>query len=127
MADVDYVFKVLVLGDSSVGKSSLIKRFHSNVFDQRLPTTIGVDFFIHDLEVDGKKIKVLSFLHVLRCANYKLIKLFLNNSYASRSRELKQFLRQTLKERRKSSYNLQASAISSEGYRSIFPLREFCS
>ena len=59
MADADYVFKVLVLGDSSVGKSSLIKRFHSNVFDQRLPTTIGVDFFIHDLEVDGKKVKVL--------------------------------------------------------------------
>lgn len=59
MADVDYVFKVLVLGDSSVGKSSLIKRFHSNVFDQRLPTTIGVDFFIHDLEVEGKKVKVL--------------------------------------------------------------------
>ena len=60
MADVDFtVFKVLVLGDSSVGKSSLIKRFHSNVFDQRLPTTIGVDFFIHDLEVDGKKVKVL--------------------------------------------------------------------
>lgn len=59
MAEVDYVFKVLVLGDSSVGKSSLIKRFHSNLFDQRLPTTIGVDFFIHDLEVDGKKVKVL--------------------------------------------------------------------
>ena len=59
MADFDYAtFKVLVLGDSSVGKSSLIKRFHSDVFDQRLPTTIGVDFFIHDLEVDGKKVKV---------------------------------------------------------------------
>lgn len=56
--DYDYVFKVLVLGDSSVGKSSLIKRFHSNVFDQKLPTTIGVDFFIHDMEVDGKKVKV---------------------------------------------------------------------
>lgn len=58
MSDHDYAFKVLVLGDSSVGKSSLIRRFHSNVFDQRLPTTIGVDFFIHDLEVDGKKVKV---------------------------------------------------------------------
>ena len=71
MADVDFtVFKVLVLGDSSVGKSSLIKRFHSNVFDQRLPTTIGVDFFIHDLEVDGKKVKVLiSHIFLLRCAN----------------------------------------------------------
>lgn len=58
MSDHDYAFKVLVLGDSSVGKSSLIRRFHSNVFDKRLPTTIGVDFFIHDLEVDGKKVKL---------------------------------------------------------------------
>ena len=68
MAEVDYGFKVLVLGDSSVGKSSLIKRFHSNVFDQRLPTTIGVDFFIHDLEVDGKKVKVLVFCSLIFAA-----------------------------------------------------------
>lgn len=57
-SDFNFVFKVLVLGDSSVGKSSLIQRFHSNVFDQKLPTTIGVDFFIHDFEVGGKKVKV---------------------------------------------------------------------
>ena len=56
--EVDFVFKVLVLGDSSVGKSSLIRRFHSDVFSQRLPTTIGVDFFLQDLEADGRKIKV---------------------------------------------------------------------
>ena len=55
--DFDYVFKVLVLGDSSVGKSSLIRRFHADVFEQKLPTTIGVDFFVHDFEVDGKKVK----------------------------------------------------------------------
>lgn len=55
---VDFVFKVLVLGDSSVGKSSLIRRLHADVFDQKLPTTIGVDFFIHDFEVEGKKVKV---------------------------------------------------------------------
>ena len=67
--DYDYVFKVLVLGDSSVGKSSLIKRFHSNVFDQKLPTTIGVDFFIHDMEVDGKKVKV-SLPGVFFCFTY---------------------------------------------------------
>jgi GTPase SAR1 family protein len=58
MAEVEYVFKVLVLGDHSVGKSSLIRRFHDNEFDKTLCTTVGVDFFIHDLELDGKKIKV---------------------------------------------------------------------
>ena len=73
MADVDFtVFKVLVLGDSSVGKSSLIKRFHSNVFDQRLPTTIGVDFFIHDLEVDGKKVKVTYLFPTFSSSVYQL-------------------------------------------------------
>ncbi|XP_068700667.1 uncharacterized protein [Montipora foliosa] len=57
-ANFDYIFKVLVLGDSSVGKSSLIRRFHADVFEQKLPTTIGVDFFVHDFEVDGKKVKL---------------------------------------------------------------------
>ena len=58
MSDYDYTFKVLVLGDESVGKSSLIRRFHLNDFDRQIPMTIGVDFFIHDLDVGGKKVKV---------------------------------------------------------------------
>lgn len=33
MLDYDYVFKVFVLGDSFVGKFSLIRRFYLNVFD----------------------------------------------------------------------------------------------
>lgn len=58
MADVDYVFKVLVLGELNVGKSSLIRRFHEDKFDDKLCTTVGVDFFVHDLELNGKIIKV---------------------------------------------------------------------
>lgn len=58
MLDYDYVFKVFVLGDSFVGKFSLIRRFYLNVFDKWFFMIIGVDFFIYDLEVDGKKVKV---------------------------------------------------------------------
>lgn len=55
----DYVFKLVIIGDQSVGKSSLIRRFHEDSFDQKLPTTIGVDFFIHDLVVNGRNVKVM--------------------------------------------------------------------
>lgn len=73
----DYHFKVLMIGDKSVGKSSLIRRFHDDKFDNRLCTTIGVDFFIHDLELDGKRVKV-KLKHVMsRTASYLQVHHFL--------------------------------------------------
>lgn len=59
MTDVaEYVFKIVVLGDLHVGKSSLIRRFHEDTFDEKLSTTVGVDFFVHDIEIKGRKVKV---------------------------------------------------------------------
>ena len=58
MADHSFTFKIVVIGDKGVGKSSLIRRFHNDTFDDKLPTTIGVDFFIHDLAIAGKTVKV---------------------------------------------------------------------
>lgn len=86
--NVDFVFKVLVLGDSSVGKSSLIRRFHADVFDQKLPTTIGVDFFIHDFEVDDKKVKVISLLFI-SLEGRKMRHLALSNTRYSPAKSLK--------------------------------------
>ena len=44
MTEVDYVFKLLTLGESSVGKSSIILRFTNNQFNDQLLSTTGIDF-----------------------------------------------------------------------------------
>ena len=56
--DYDYLFKVLLLGDSDVGKSSLILRYTEETFNSKLVNSIGVDFKMKKKEVDGKIIKV---------------------------------------------------------------------
>ncbi len=60
MADeYDYLFKVIVIGDKRVGKSSLIKRFREDSFEENsLPPTIGVDFLGCDLQLKDAKVKV---------------------------------------------------------------------
>ena len=54
----DYLFKVLLIGNSGVGKSSLLLRFADDVFHENFMPTIGVDFKIRTIEVDGKTIKL---------------------------------------------------------------------
>ena len=56
--DYDYLFKVLLLGDSDVGKSSLILRYTDDTFNSKLINSIGVDFKMKKQEIDGKVIKV---------------------------------------------------------------------
>ncbi|KAL5717074.1 Ras-related protein RABC2a [Ranunculus cassubicifolius] len=54
----DYSFKILLIGDSGVGKSSLLLSFVSNSVDDNLSPTIGVDFKIKLLAVGDKKLKL---------------------------------------------------------------------
>ncbi|KAK2725416.1 ras-related protein Rab-35-like [Artemia franciscana] len=56
--DYDHLFKLLIIGDSGVGKSSLLIRFSDNVFSHNYITTIGVDFKIKTLEVNGQRVKL---------------------------------------------------------------------
>ena len=56
--DYDYLFKVLLLGDSGVGKSSLILRYTEETFNSKLVNSIGVDFKMKKREIDDKVIKV---------------------------------------------------------------------
>ncbi|CAG0885728.1 unnamed protein product, partial [Cyprideis torosa] len=53
------VFKIIVIGDSSVGKTCLTFRFCSGRFPEKTEATIGVDFRERITEVDGEKIKSL--------------------------------------------------------------------
>jgi len=55
--EYDFLFKVVLVGESGVGKSSLIQQFTQGEFQQDLRATIGVEFALHEMEVDGKKIR----------------------------------------------------------------------
>lgn len=50
------IFKLLVVGDSGVGKSSFLSRYFKSTFKQDLRTTVGVDYDICDIEINGKKV-----------------------------------------------------------------------
>ncbi|KAF4368041.1 hypothetical protein F8388_002652 [Cannabis sativa] len=54
----DYSFKILLIGDSGVGKSSILLSFISNCVHHDLSPTIGVDFKIKLLSVCGKRLKL---------------------------------------------------------------------
>jgi Ras-related protein Rab-1A len=56
--DYDYVFKVLIIGNSGVGKSCLLLRFAEDMFSDNYISAIGVDFKIHKIEIEGKSIKL---------------------------------------------------------------------
>lgn len=56
--DYDFVFKTVVIGNSSVGKSSLILRFSDNTFQESFYPTIGVDFKIKTFEHEGSVVKL---------------------------------------------------------------------
>lgn len=55
--DYDYLFKVVLIGDSGVGKSNLLSRFTRNEFSLESRSTIGVEFATRSIQVDGKTIK----------------------------------------------------------------------
>ena len=55
--DVDYLLKIVILGDSGVGKTNLLSRFTRNYFEENTKNTIGVDFSAVDLVINGKKVK----------------------------------------------------------------------
>lgn len=54
----DYLIKLLLIGDSGVGKSCLLLRFSDDSFTASFITTIGIDFKIRTIELDGKRIKL---------------------------------------------------------------------
>ncbi|XP_006000834.1 ras-related protein Rab-18-like [Latimeria chalumnae] len=50
--------KILIIGESGVGKSSLLLRFTDDKFDSQLGATIGVDFKVKSMTVEGNNVKL---------------------------------------------------------------------
>ncbi|KAM0947042.1 putative small GTP-binding protein [Dioscorea sansibarensis] len=53
----EYLFKVVIIGDSAVGKSNLLSRYARNEFNPHSKATIGVEFQTQSMEIDGKEVK----------------------------------------------------------------------
>uniref|UniRef100_A0A672H668 small monomeric GTPase n=1 Tax=Salarias fasciatus TaxID=181472 RepID=A0A672H668_SALFA len=56
--EYDYLFKLLLIGDSGVGKSCLLLRFADDSYTDSYISTIGVDFKIRTVDMDGKTVKL---------------------------------------------------------------------
>ncbi|MHA1670704.1 MAG: Rab family GTPase [Promethearchaeota archaeon] len=54
----EYRFKLCIFGDGGTGKSSLIQRYLEGVFNATFQQTIGMDFYLKKLDLDGKKISL---------------------------------------------------------------------
>ncbi|KAE8676347.1 Ras-related protein Rab11C [Hibiscus syriacus] len=55
--EYDYLFKIVLIGDSGVGKSNILSRFTKNEFCLESKSTIGVEFATRTLQVEGKTVK----------------------------------------------------------------------
>lgn len=52
--EYDFLFKIVLIGDSGVGKSNLLTRFTKNEFSLESKATIGVEFATRTVNVDNK-------------------------------------------------------------------------
>lgn len=60
----DFLFKIILVGDSNVGKTCVVQSFKSGMFMEKQQNTIGVDFTVRTIDIDGKKVKVSAFFKI---------------------------------------------------------------
>ncbi len=56
MADTEFFFKLLLIGDGAVGKTALAKRYLTGLFNASTKITIGADFYSHNLDIEGNHV-----------------------------------------------------------------------
>ena len=57
-ANYDHIWKILLIGDAGVGKSSILLRFTDDHFEEQMASTIGVDFRVKTMTLGGKTSKL---------------------------------------------------------------------
>ena len=75
--EYNYLVKILLVGNSGVGKSSVLMRFADKTFKEQYIYTIGVDFKVRTLEVNGKRVK----LQIWDTAGQERFKAFTSSYY----------------------------------------------
>ena len=58
METPDYLVKLVIVGDSGVGKSSIVQRYGNNSFKKDFLSTIGVDFEIKNIDIDSSLVRL---------------------------------------------------------------------
>jgi small GTP-binding protein len=72
--------KVILLGESAVGKTSIIRRFYDETFDLKETSTVSMSYVDKIVEIDGKKYKLIIWDTVGQESYRTMTQLFLNNS-----------------------------------------------
>ncbi|XP_076860984.1 ras-related protein Rab-19 isoform X1 [Brachyhypopomus gauderio] len=54
----DFLFKIILIGDTDVGKTCVVQRFKTGMFSEKQQNTIGVDFTVRTLNIEGKRVKM---------------------------------------------------------------------
>ena len=76
--DILTTLKLLIIGESGVGKSSLLLRFTDDLFDPQLAATIGVDFKVKTLSVTGNKTKLAIWVTLFSLSLFLFAIVFVN-------------------------------------------------
>ncbi|MFX0028506.1 MAG: Rab family GTPase [Candidatus Hermodarchaeota archaeon] len=58
MSETDFTFKIVIFGDSQTGKTTLTHRYLTNLFKEDIQMTLGVDFLLKAVEMNGENIKL---------------------------------------------------------------------
>ena len=72
MSKNEIMFKVITLGDSGVGKTSIIRRYANNIFDENVLSTIGVGFANKTKEYTNNSFKSIKYLFWDTCGGWEL-------------------------------------------------------
>jgi len=56
--NVDYIFNIIIIGDSETGKSALLDRYCRNSFSKNIDSTIGFDLGIKQVQIEDKWVKL---------------------------------------------------------------------